>query len=518
MSVSHPPEPLPLGDELVGAAADPMAGRVFGQRYRVVRRLGEGGMGAVYLCEHEILGRRFAVKVLRPDRAADPELKERFRNEALAASRIGQENVVDVLDFGEEADGASYYVMEALEGRSLGAVIQGEGPLPVGRTLALVEHVARALAAAHARGVIHRDVKPDNVFVVRGHDGIERAKVLDFGISHVDLGRERITRAGSIIGTPEYMAPEQALGGAVDHRADVYALGVLAFEMLTGALPLVGDSAVATLLAHQTRAPKAPSQLRAGIPAEVDALVLRALAKNPAERFESMLDLAAEVARIRLSGPLPATTTRSGGAAQTVRFDPGEAAGMRAEVPLPSAGVASRPGAAASPSRGVDEPFPAVDVHLTTPGALAPARPRRGARASVVGAGALVLALGGAAWWWASRAGPPAPPPRLEVAPARDAAATSPLAGDPASRTPAAGEPSRGDRLVSPAADARRVAPVSAAAPAERPAPVRAERVPAAARSPSPSPAPLRPEAQDGARAVKDPYAEEAGLKPDPFR
>ena len=305
MSASRPPEPLLREDEPAGAAADPMAGRVFGQRYRVVRRLGEGGMGAVYLCEHEVLGRRFAVKVLRADRAADPELKERFRNEALAASRIGQENVVDVLDFGEEADGALYYVMEALEGRSLGAVIREEGPLPVGRALALLEHVARALAAAHARGVIHRDVKPENVFVVQGRDGLERAKVLDFGISHVDLGGVRITRAGSIIGTPEYMAPEQAMGGEVDHRADVYALGVLAFEMLTGALPLVGDSAVATLMAHQTRAPVAPSLLRGGIPPEVDALVLRALAKSPAERFDSMLELAAEVARIRLTGPLP---------------------------------------------------------------------------------------------------------------------------------------------------------------------------------------------------------------------
>ncbi len=512
MSDSHPPEPLPRGDESVGAAADAMCGRVFGQRYRVLRRLGEGGMGAVYLCEHEILGRRFAVKVLRPDRAADPELKERFRNEALAASRIGQENVVDVLDFGEEPDGALYYVMEALEGRSLGAVIREEGPLPVGRTLALVENVARALAAAHARGVIHRDVKPENVFVVRGHDGIERAKVLDFGISHVDLGQQRITRAGSIIGTPEYMAPEQALGGEVDHRADVYALGVLAFEMLTGTLPLVGDSAVATLLAHQTRAPAAPSQLRAGVPAEVDALVLRALAKSPAERFDSMLELAAEVARIRLTGPLPPTTARAGGLAQTVRFDPEEAAGLRAGA-TPAAPRGS--GVGTLPDADHLEALPSVDVHLTDP---APAGPRASRSVALAAAGlAVVLALGTAAWWRTRSAGQVVAPPAAVVA----APAVQPSVAAPPGAHPAGdGVEPPGGRIAAPVASSSLPAPV-------RPDPSRAERTSAAARGPVARP--LRselpeqgeeggPRAEDDVLEVKDPYAEEPGLKPDPFR
>src|SRR5512133_71392 len=213
-----------------GAVQDRMPGRLLGGRYRIVSRLGEGGMGAVYLCAHEVLGRRYAVKVLRPDLATDAELAERFRNEAIAASRIGGENVVDVLDFGAEEDGALYYVMEALEGRSLGALIRDEGSLPVGRVLEILDQVCRALGAAHARGVVHRDVKPDNVFLVRRDAGAERVKVLDFGISHVPAARgaERITRAGALIGTPEYMAPEQATGGAVDARSDVYAAGVLA--------------------------------------------------------------------------------------------------------------------------------------------------------------------------------------------------------------------------------------------------------------------------------------------------
>jgi eukaryotic-like serine/threonine-protein kinase len=397
--------------------------------------------------------------------------------------------------------------MEALEGRSLGAVIREEGPLPVGRTLALVENVARALAAAHARGVIHRDVKPENVFVVRGHDGIERAKVLDFGISHVDLGQQRITRAGSIIGTPEYMAPEQALGGEVDHRADVYALGVLAFEMLTGTLPLVGDSAVATLLAHQTRVPAAPSQLRAGVPAEVDALVLRALAKNPAERFDSMLEVAAEVARIRLTGPLPPTTARSGGFAQTVRFDPDEAAGLRASATPGTPALYGPGGMVALPDgHGLRGSIPAVDVHLTDPGR----RPLRRRWAALALAGlAAVLVLGTAAWWRTRSAGPEAVAPRVDTSspPVQPPAVPGAIDARPAGDGPA------------PPAAAPISAPVAAPVP-ERPAPGRAERTSAAARGPAARPPRLHPAApkEEDAPQVKDPYAEEAGLKPDPFR
>ena len=263
--------------------------------------LGEGGMGTVYLCEHAVLRRRLAVKVLRRDLTSDPELVDRFRNEAIAASRIGQENVVDVLDFGTSDDGSLYYVMEALEGRTLGAAIRDEGPLQVGRALDLLEQICRALAAAHARGVVHRDVKPDNILLVRREDGSEQAKVIDFGISHVppSEGAARITRAGAIIGTPEYMAPEQAAGEPVDERSDVYAVGVLAFEMLTGALPIEAATPIATLVAHQVRTPDPPSARRASIPNEVDALVLRALAKRPEDRFEAMEALASEVARVR---------------------------------------------------------------------------------------------------------------------------------------------------------------------------------------------------------------------------
>src|SRR5512133_1295391 len=162
MPVSPPPDVPREG--VPSGAPERMIGRVLGERYRVLSRLGEGGMGTVYLCEHEVLKRRFAVKVLRPELASDAELVERFKNEAIAASRIGQENVVEVVDFGTSApDGALYYVMEALEGRNLGVILRDEGSLPVSRALALLEQICRALGAAHARGVVHRDVKPENV-------------------------------------------------------------------------------------------------------------------------------------------------------------------------------------------------------------------------------------------------------------------------------------------------------------------------------------------------------------------
>jgi serine/threonine-protein kinase len=353
-----------------GAEQDRMVGRVLGGRYRVLSRLGEGGMGSVYLCEHAVLGRRHAVKVLRPELAADAELVARFRIEAVAASRIGGENVVDVHDFGTTDDGVPYYVMEALDGRSLALVIAEDGPLAVPRALALLEQICGALGAAHARGVVHRDVKPANVFVVAGADGAERAKVIDFGISKVapeEPSGERLTRTGAIIGTPEYMAPEQAAGDPVDHRADVYAVGVLAYEMLTGTLPIVADTPVAILVAHQTRTPEAPSVRRPGIPREVDALVLAALAKRPDDRPASMEALAGAVAAIRRGdAPVLPAHRPTGRAAAGERRSPRR--GLVAALALAgaallgaaaAAGWARAPGRAEAPAPGARASLPA---------------------------------------------------------------------------------------------------------------------------------------------------------------
>ena len=294
-------EGLPLCP-LDGTALSPSAGLIgliLGDRYRLLSRIGEGGMGTVFLAEHVALGKQVAVKVLRAEYSRDDELVRRFEQEARAASRIGHENVVDVVDFGRTPGGSLYFVMEALEGESLARLIHREGALPVERALRILAQICQALGAAHACGVVHRDLKPENVILVRREDGADLVKVLDFGISRTHGVPEggRITRAGAIIGTPEFMAPEQAMGTPVDHRCDIYAFGVLAYEMLTGTLPFQGDSPLATLLKHQGEPPVPPSRLRPDLPPEAETMVLRALVKRPEGRQQDMADVSSDLCR-----------------------------------------------------------------------------------------------------------------------------------------------------------------------------------------------------------------------------
>ncbi|HEU4383515.1 MAG TPA: serine/threonine-protein kinase [Anaeromyxobacteraceae bacterium] len=276
-----------------------LVGLILGDRYRLLSRIGEGGMGTVFLAEHISLGKQVAVKVLRAEYSRDEELVRRFEQEARAASIIDHENVVDVVDFGRTPGGSFYFVMEALEGESLARLIRRDGALPVERALRILAQICQALGAAHSCGVVHRDLKPENVILVHRDDGADLVKVLDFGISKTHGVPEggRITRAGSIIGTPEYMAPEQAMGGPVDHRCDVYAFGVLAYEMLTGRLPFQGDSPLATLLKHQGEPPVPPSRIRPDLPAEAEAMVLRAMVKRPEGRQQDMAEVSLDLCR-----------------------------------------------------------------------------------------------------------------------------------------------------------------------------------------------------------------------------
>ena len=354
-------------------------GRVLADRYRILARIGEGGMGTVYLAEHVALGKRMAVKVLRPEYSHDEELARRFEGEAVAASRIGQENIIDVTDFGRTADGDLYFVMEALEGENLASLVRREGALPLRRALNILAQICRALAAAHARGIVHRDLKPENVFLARREDGSDLVKVLDFGISLSggSPGGSRITRAGSIIGTPEYMAPEQAAATDVDHRCDIYAFGVLAYEILTGALPFQGDTPIATLIKHQGEAPEPPRRRRPELPAEVEALVLRTLVKKPEGRPQSMAEVAAGLSRALAGVGLPPVTLPPTNGHGTDRF--------------------IRPLLMVSPSsRGETL---ALDAEDTQPAflAAAPGAPRPRSRLLVAGALAVAAAVGAAA-------------------------------------------------------------------------------------------------------------------------
>src|SRR5688572_2333310 len=209
----------------------PVGEKLLENRYKITSRLGAGGMGTVYLAEHVALGKRVAVKVLKPEISRDPAMAKRFEQEAVAASRIGQENIVDVTDFGRTPEGSLYFVMEHLEGRTLAEVLQRERFLPVGRACAVLVQICQAIEAAHARGIVHRDLKPHNIMLLDRGGRPDFIKVLDFGISKMGWRQEPITEQGAILGTPEYMAPEQASGESVDPRTDVYAIGVIAYEL-----------------------------------------------------------------------------------------------------------------------------------------------------------------------------------------------------------------------------------------------------------------------------------------------
>jgi eukaryotic-like serine/threonine-protein kinase len=274
-----------------------MIGQQFGN-YRAVSLLGEGGMGAVYLAEHPAIGRRVAVKVLHKNYIRDENLLTRFLNEARAANAIRHPNIIEILDSGTIADGTPFLVMELLEGESLGTRIRRVGALSLQTSVEFCYQTASALGAAHKKGIVHRDLKPDNLFVVPDpHDpDRERIKVLDFGIAKLQQSANDSvkTRTGTLMGTPIYMSPEQCRGTkTVDHRSDIYSLGIIFFEMLCGQPPFVSEGFGELVNMHLNVAPPAPSSQNPDISPTIDAIVLKMLAKNPEERFADMGELQA---------------------------------------------------------------------------------------------------------------------------------------------------------------------------------------------------------------------------------
>ena len=237
-------------DQGRGAAVpDPLLGITVDDRYEVLAVIGEGGMGRVYRVRHRRLGRSFALKALRTELARDTNLAERFIQEARAAAVVTHPNVVQINDFGTLHTRQPYFVMELLEGRTLARIIREEGPIEPLRCLTIARQIAEAIAAAHAMGVIHRDLKPDNIILVRPSGSHTIVKVLDFGLAKV-AGSNRLTRPGVVFGTPHYMSPEQASGEQFDHRVDIYALGIIMFEMLTGRVPFEADTYMGVLSKH----------------------------------------------------------------------------------------------------------------------------------------------------------------------------------------------------------------------------------------------------------------------------
>ncbi len=274
-------------------SVDTYLGKTLDGKYRLTALLGKGGMGSVYKGEHVIIGKMVAIKFLHSELAQNEEVVKRFYREAQAAAAIGHDAIIDVLDVGISPNNEPYLVMEYLEGESLGEMLARTGPMELGAACGIMEPALLALHAAHAKGIVHRDLKPDNIFIVRQQNAPPKIKLIDFGISKFieGVGGEKLTQTGSVMGTPAYMAPEQARGSAdLDHRADIYSMGVIFYEMLTAKLPFNGTNFTEIIISILTEDPVPPSEAFEGFPVEAQDALLRSLNKDPADRYQNALE------------------------------------------------------------------------------------------------------------------------------------------------------------------------------------------------------------------------------------
>jgi len=400
--------------EVSMGAAPVLIGREIAGRYRVLAKLGEGGMGAVFRAEQISLKRTVAVKLLRPDVSANHMLLRRFNAEAEAVAKLNHPNTVNIYDFGQDTDGTLFIAMELIEGRSLRSVLHAEAPLPVRRALAIAKQVAASLSDAHARAIVHRDLKPDNVMLQdRGRER-DIARVLDFGIAKLRddtrATQQAMTQQGDMLGTPQYMAPEQIQAQPIDGRTDVYALGCLLYEMVTGRLPHEAATVLAMLSKHLIEHPVPPSQRRPdlGLPEALDRLILGAMAKAPAARPATMELFGEQIAELLdAQPPDPRSALRSAAVAVPGLPTPtpsrlgNETPAAHSAVPGPMPVVAS-PTGAGSPYAPGAHANPAPYAPPTPPGLpSAPPRlalpPPPSRRAGIIAVAVLLAASAGIA-------------------------------------------------------------------------------------------------------------------------
>src|ERR1044071_5755174 len=304
---------------------DRLLGQVLAGKYRIDEKIDEGGMGCVYRATHVLMEKTVAVKVLHPALAADDKIVQRFTREAKAASRISHPHAINVTDFGESENGIVYLVMEYLRGRTLKEIVRAGGPMALPRVVEIVRQVSGALEAAHAEGVVHRDLKSDNIMLEEVVGGGDWAKVLDFGIAKIQQNTNQsvhetdpgLTSPNLIIGTPQYMSPEQCSQASdIDTRSDIYSFGVILYEMLAGHVPFAGDSPTAIMMKHLQEPPPSILEERKDLPAGVGRVLARALAKRPEDRYQKAGELysalnaaAAEAPNVSTGAVAPATST-----------------------------------------------------------------------------------------------------------------------------------------------------------------------------------------------------------------
>src|SRR6059058_2924637 len=359
-------------------ATDPLLNKEFDRRYVIRRKLGSGGMADVYLAEDQELGRRVALKLLDERHASDEQFVERFRREAQSAAGLNHPNIVSIFDRGR-AEGTYYIAMEYLDGRTLKELLVRNGPTPIPIAIDYARQILGALSFAHKNGIVHRDIKPHNVVV--GPDG--RLKVTDFGIAR--SGASQMTEVGSIIGTAQYLSPEQARGSPVDQTSDLYSVGVVLYELLTGQVPFTGETPLEIAMKHLSEVPKPPSELRPEVPHDLDLVVLRALAKDPADRYPTAEQMDADLERVLKGMPVGSETAEA------------------ATAVLSGSGVI-----AAAPTSVITRPTQGAPVRSAPPGGTPPAGyygyegpPRRRRPIWPWILAVLLLAAAGAAAWFA---------------------------------------------------------------------------------------------------------------------
>lgn len=279
-------------------AGTDLMGTVVADRYHILKKLGEGGMGQVYLAEHVKMGRKSALKVMNPGMNQDADAIARFNREASNASRLNHPNICAIYDFGETPDGLIYLAMEFIEGQSLTSLVEKSGALPPARAASIIHQSADALQVAHDAGIVHRDLKPDNIMIAKNRDGSDLAKVVDFGIAKAHSSdAQKVTKTGMVVGTPEYMSPEQLSGDKLDGRSDIYSLGLVAFNCLTGTLPFPSASAQEAMIARLIEQPKTLAEMKPDVawPTEVQQVMDKALARDSAERYQSAAQFGREL-------------------------------------------------------------------------------------------------------------------------------------------------------------------------------------------------------------------------------
>jgi len=382
-----------------GGTAD-LVGSIIQKVYHVKKKLGEGGMGTVYLAEHVKMGRKSALKVMNPGMVHDADAISRFNREAANASKINHPNVAAVYDFGETEDGLIFLAMEFIEGPSLTKVIEEAGSLPPLRAADITRQASEALSVAHDMGIVHRDLKPDNIMLAKGREGVDVVKVVDFGIAKAGADEgQKVTKTGMVVGTPEYMSPEQLSGDKLDGRSDTYSLGLVAFNMLTGKLPFPAATAQESMIARLMEAPKTLAEMKQDVPwsAEVQAVMDKGLARDAAERYATASQFGRDL--YRAVEHMAHHDVTSAHTAMIGRVSGGAVAA--------AAGAAATAGGKTAHIEKAPTPVPATRVGAATPLAGAPhvppARPR--SKTPMIAGIAAVAVLGFGGWYATTQMG-----------------------------------------------------------------------------------------------------------------